>query len=194
MLYKQIKGGSNMVGYVILAVVVALLVFVIMMRNNIVAKRNKVENADASIDVMLKKRFDVIPNLYDLVKQYMEHEKSLLESIVNIRNEVNKEKMTAKEKKVAEEKLNEFMKQLKVSVENYPDLKANQNFLQLQATLNEIEEQISAARRTYNANVTEYNTYIQIFPVNIVAAIFSAKKYDLFEISELERDSREWFK
>jgi len=170
--------------------VVAFLVFVIMMRNNIVTKRNKVENADASIDVMLKKRFDLIPNLYDLVKQYMEHEKTLLENIVWIRNEASKGNMTAE----TNQKMEEVMKQLKVSVENYPDLKANQNFLQLQATLNEVEEQISAARRTYNANVTEFNTYIQIFPVNIVAAIFRTKKYNLFETSEFERQSQAWFK
>ena len=179
-----------MIGYVILAVVVALLVFVIMMRNNIVIKRNKVENADASIDVMLKKRFDLIPNLYDLVKQYMEHEKSLLENIVLLRNEIDKGNMTAE----TNQKMDEVMKQLKISVENYPDLKANQNFLQLQATLNEVEEQIAAARRTYNANVTEFNTYIQIFPVNIVAAIFGTKTYNLFEVSEFERSSQARFK
>ena len=177
-------------GYVILAVVVALLVFVIMMRNNIVTKRNKVENADASIDVMLKKRFDLIPNLYDLVKQYMEHEKSLLENIVSLRNEINNGKKATK----INQKMDEVIKQLKLSVENYPDLKANQNFLQLQATLNEVEEQIAAARRTYNANVTEFNTYIQIFPVNIVAAIFGTKKYNLFEVSKVERSSKAWFK
>jgi len=186
----KIKGGINMIGYVILAIVVALLVFVIMMRNNIVTKRNKVENANASIDVMLKKRFDVIPNLYDLVKQYMAHEKSLLENIVSLRNEIVNGNITEE----VNEKMNEVMDQLKISVENYPDLKANQNFLHLQATLNEIEEQISAARRTYNANVTEFNTYIQIFPMNIVAAIFGSKKYNLFEISEFERGSQSWFK
>ena len=177
-------------GYVVLAVVVALLVFVIMMRNNIVSKRNKVENANSSIDVMLKKRFDVIPNLYDLVKQYMEHEKNLLENIVQLRNEVQKGNMTDGNN----QKLEEVMKELKVSVENYPELKANQNFLQLQATLNEIEEQISAARRTYNANVTEYNTYIQIFPVNIIAKIFGSKQYNLFEAKASEKVSQSWFK
>lgn len=179
-----------MIGYVILAVAVALLVFVIMMRNNIVTKRNKVENAEASIDVMLKKRFDLIPNLYDLVKQYMEHEKSLLENIVLLRNQVKEGSMTDE----INQKMDEVMKQLKVSVENYPDLKANQNFLQLQATLNEVEEQIAAARRTYNANVTEYNTYIQIFPVNIVAAMFGTKKFNLFEASKVEKQSQAWFK
>lgn len=179
-----------MIGYVILAVVIALLIFVIWMRNSIVIKRNKVDNAESSIDVMLKKRFDVIPNLYDLVQQYMQHEKGLLENIVWIRNEASKGNMTEE----TSQKMEEVMKQLKVSVENYPDLKANQNFLQLQATLNEIEEQISAARRTYNANATEFNTYIQIFPVNIIAKVFSIKSFNLFEINSNEAQSRAWFK
>lgn len=175
-------------------VVVVVLVVLILIYNILISKRNRVKNAFSSIDVMLKKRFDLIPNLYDLVKKYMEHEKGILERITELRSAINNGNSSENEKIKNTKELNRIMEQINLTAENYPDLKASSNFLHLQATLADLEEQISAARRTYNANATEYNTFIEMFPLNLFAFLFGFKQYSLFEAEEYERAARYWFR
>jgi LemA protein len=135
---------------------------------------------------MLKMRYDLIPNLVVIVKQYMIYESTILSDITKLRAKLTDSELN--EDKV--ELHNEITKRLSkilVSVENYPDLKANQNFLKLQASLNEMEEQISASRRFYNSTVTEFNNSIQTFPSNLIANKFSFLPKKVFEIDETER-------
>lgn len=171
----------------IISILVIFIVF-IFVYNFLIGKRNRVKNAESSIDVMLKKRFDLIPNLYDLVKNYMEHESGILEKISKLRSNMPND-IVEKDKE-----LEEVIKQVNLVAENYPDLKASSNFLQLQGTLADLEEQISAARRTYNANATEYNTCVEMFPLNLFAHLFRFKQYNLIEAEEYEKVSRYWFR
>ena len=135
---------------------------------------------------MLKKRHDLIPNLVAAVKQYMQHERELLTEITALREQA----MSANKRKdqlAAEGQLDKALGKLSVSLENYPDLKADKNMMHLQASLNEVEEQISASRRSYNASVNTFNTAIQSFPTNILASLFGFKAFTLFEATTSER-------
>ncbi|WP_331775818.1 LemA family protein [Sulfurospirillum sp. 1612] len=170
---------------VILVVVVAL----VLMYNSLVSKKNQVENIFASLDAVLKKRYDLIPNLVASVGEYMEHEKSILEEVTALRTAANKSNISDDEKMELDTKVTQVLKSIMIAVENYPNLKANENVLHLQKTLNEIEEQISAARRAYNQAVTDYNNALEMIPTNIVASWmhYSAKR--VFEIKEDEREN-----
>lgn len=160
----------------------------VVLYNGLIARKNQVENAFGSIDAMLKKRYDLVPNLVASVKQYMTHERDLLERVTALRTQAMGAG-TALEKFQAEGQLSQALGRLLVSVENYPDLKANQNVLQLQASLNELEEQISAARRFYNSSVTDYNNAIEMFPSSLVASRMSLRRKEVFNIPDTERDS-----
>ena len=132
------------------------------------SKRNQVSNIRSGVDTQLKRRFDLIPNLVATVKQYITHERELLENISALRSGI--QKAAGDEQRFAlNGELSNLISKLNVVVENYPELKANENVMHLQKTLNEIEEQISAARRAYNAAVTDYNNAVEMFPSNIVA-------------------------
>ncbi len=157
------------------------------MYNGLVGKRNQVQNAFAGIDAYLKKRYDLIPNLVAAVQQYMQHEKGVLNEITLLRTNVMKENISNDEKIELNNKISHALKSINLAVENYPDLKANTNFLQLQSSLNETEEQLSAARRSFNASVKSYNNSVQMFPTNILAAIMGFKAKTFFETSETER-------
>jgi len=170
----------------VLILVVVVLVPVLLY-NSLVGKKNQVSNVFASMDAMLKKRYDLIPNLVSTVKTYMQHEKGLLTEITEIRAKAVSGQLSDDERVELDNKMSKVLGGIMVAVENYPDLKANQNFLQLQAAMNEIEEQISAARRAYNAAVTSYNNALEMFPTNIVASMMNYKLRKLFEISEKER-------
>ncbi|MBP7653664.1 LemA family protein [Candidatus Dependentiae bacterium] len=172
----------------IIGAVVALL-FVFIVYNSLVNKKNQVNNAFASIDTMLKKRYDLIPNLIATVQTYMKHEASTLKEITELRSKAMSENISDNEKVAIDNKLSRAIGGIMVSIENYPDLKANQNFLQLQGSLNEIEEQISAARRAYNAAVTDYNNAVEMLPTNIFAGLMGYKQRQLFEITEKEREN-----
>jgi LemA protein len=175
---------------IILLVVVALLLLVgIGIYNSLVRKKNDVEKAFASIDVMLKKRYDLIPNLVETVKSYMKHEKELLTEITALRTKALFGDVSNDEKVEIENKIIHGMSGLMVAVENYPDLKASQNFLQLQRAWNEVEEQISASRRAFNAAVTTYNNGVETFPSNLLAGIMNCKRRTLFEIPVNERQN-----
>ncbi|NNC95494.1 MAG: LemA family protein [Chitinophagales bacterium] len=177
-------------GFIVLLAIIALpILFVVFIYNNLIGKKNKVEYAFSSIDVMLKKRRDLIPNLIDTVKEYMVHERELLTEITQLRSQAMSGGISDEEMFHVEKKLSGRMGQFKIAVENYPDLKANQNFLNLQASLNDVEEQISASRRAYNAAVMEYNNAIEMFPSNILANKMGYLRRPSFEIPEVERQN-----
>jgi len=172
--------------YILISFVVLVGVF---MYNNLVSKKNQVNNVFGSIDAVLKKRYDLIPNLVETVKQYVSHEKELLEEITRLRSQAIDDNKDMDTKVELENKITSAMDKLQVAVENYPDLKANENFLHLQRSMMEIEEQISAARRTYNSTVTSYNNAIEMFPSNVMANAMSYKPKNVFQISEKERQN-----
>ena len=169
-------------------IIIALLVVVsIFLYNYLISKKNQVENIFASVDALLKKRYDLIPNLVASVKEYMKHEKDILEEITKLRSKAINPNISDEEKIELNQEISRLLGNIMVAVENYPELKANQNILHLQQTLNEIEEQISAARRAYNQAVTDYNNAIEMFPTNIFASYMGYKRKKVFEISENER-------
>ncbi|MEZ5012738.1 MAG: LemA family protein [Chitinophagales bacterium] len=169
-------------------IVVVLILIIVGLYNSLVNRKNQVENAFGTIDAMLKKRYDLIPNLVETVKQYMTYEKDTLTKIVELRNTIQQNPtMPAQERIGMENQLTGLLGQLRVAVENYPDLKANNSFIQLQSTWTEIEEQLSAARRTYNAAVTSYNNSVEMFPTNIMANMMGYKRKEVLKIDEAER-------
>lgn len=172
--------------FIILLILVLIL---ILMYNSLVAKKNQVENIFASIDTNLKKRYDLIPNLVASVSKYMEHEKSLLEEVTKLRSEANRPNISDEEKIALDAKLTSALGSIMVAVENYPQLKANENVIHLQHTLHEVEEQISAARRAYNQAVTDYNNAIEMVPTNFMASLMNYKRKEVFEIVESQRQN-----
>lgn len=176
----------------IVAIIVGILFIVILfiaIYNSFIKKKNQVENAFSSIDVMLKKRYDLIPNLIDTVKSYMKHEKELLTKVTELRSKAINPNVSADEKVAIDNEVRQTLGGIMVAVEQYPDLKASQNFMQLQASFNEIEEQISAARRFYNSAVLEYNNAVEMFPSSIIAQIMNFSKRNFFEIPDVERQN-----
>jgi LemA protein len=172
-----------------IVIVAVVLLMVFGMYNGLVGKKNNVENAFASIDTILKKRYDLIPNLVAAVKQYMEHERGLLENVTALRAKAISGNVSSDEAITLNNEINKAMGGIMVAVENYPDLKANQNFADLQRSLNEVEEQLSAARRAFNAAVTDFNNGVEMFPTNIMAGMMNYTRRQLFEIPEAERQN-----
>jgi len=159
------------------------------MYNSLIAKKNQVENLFASVDVQLKKRYDLVPNIVASVKRYMDHEKSLLEEVTFLRTQGMKNDINNSQKMSIDKKFSKALAGLMVTVEEYPELKANQNVIELQKSLNEIEEQISASRRAYNQAVTDYNNAIEMIPTNFMAKIMNYKEKELFEIEDTQKDN-----
>jgi len=157
------------------------------MYNSLVSKKNQVENIFASVDATLKKRYDLIPNIVASVNEYMQHEKGLLSEVTKLRSDANKPNISNEQKIDLDAKVSSALGSIMVAVEDYPDLKANENVMHLQATLNEVEEQLSAARRAYNQAVTDYNNAIEMLPTNFMASAMSYKRKELFSIVEQER-------
>ncbi len=171
---------------IILGVIVLLALWAISIYNGLVRLRNNRENAFANIDVQLKQRYDLVPQLVSTVKGYTSHEKELLEKITAARSAA----MSAtniNDKMAADQQLTNALAGLKVSVEAYPDLKANQNFLQLQSELSDIENKLAATRRFFNSTTRELNNSVQTFPNNLLAGIFGFQKEPMYEISASER-------
>jgi len=166
---------------IIAAVLVLLFVFVIGIYNALIRLRNQVNNAWSQIDVQLKRRHDLIPNLVETAKGYMKHERETFEAITNARSQAMGAKSVTEASK-AEGALGEALSKFMLVVENYPDLKANQNFLSLQEELTSTENKIAFARQSYNDQVLFFNNKIQMFPSNIVAGMFKFDKRDFFEI------------
>lgn len=171
---------------IVIIVAIVVVLFLISMYNNLVKLRNNRENAFANIDVQLKQRYDLIPQLVSTVKGYATHERELLERVTAARTAA----MSAtgiNDKIQAENALSSALAGLKVSVEAYPDLKANQNFLQLQAELSDIENKLAATRRFFNSATKELNNAVQTFPAILIAGMFGFHKEPMFEIPSEER-------
>ncbi|MDR0332019.1 MAG: LemA family protein [Dysgonamonadaceae bacterium] len=166
---------------IILIIVVVLVIWAVGIYNRLVKLRNNRENAFADIDVQLKQRHDLIPQLVETVKGYAKHEKTTLENVINLRNAAAGAR-TVDDKIVAENQLNSALAGLKITLEAYPDLKANQNFLQLQAEMSDIENKLSAVRRFFNSATKELNNAVQTFPSNIFAGMFGFKKEPMFDL------------
>lgn len=175
--------------YVVGGIVLLLIIIVISLRNSLINRKNKVEYAFSSIDVMLKKRRDLIPNLVASVKEYMTHERELLSKITELRSQVMQENLPDNQRFDLENQIGGMLGRLRIAVEAYPDLKANTNVLQLQASLNEVEEQISASRRAYNAAVLSYNNAVEMFPTSIFANSMGYERKASFEIPQAEREN-----
>jgi LemA protein len=173
----------------LLVIVALVVIFFVGLYNTMIGKKNNVNNTFASIDTLLKKRYDLIPNLVSTVQQYMEHERGTLTEITELRAKAVSGNVSDNQRIDLENKMNKLLGSIMVAVENYPQLKANENFMQLQRSMNEIEEQISAARRAYNAAVTDFNNAVEMFPTNTMAAIMKLTTRNLFEIPEAQREN-----
>lgn len=168
---------------IIIGIVVVVGIFLASMYNSLVKLRNNRENAFADIDVQLKQRHDLIPQLVETVKGYAAHEKETLDRVVAARSGAINAK-SIDEKIVAENALSSALSGLKITVEAYPDLKANQNFLQLQEEVSDIENKLSAVRRYFNSATKEYNNAVQTFPSNLIAGMFGFHKEMMFDLGE----------
>lgn len=164
-----------------------LLVLVISLYNRLVRARNSVENAFASIDVQLKQRCDLIPKLVDSMRAYMTHERGTLDELTQLREKASAAGASPAERVALDTQMSGLMRGLMVRAEAYPDLKASETVTLLQRSLNEVEAQIAAARRTYNAAVTGFNTAIEVFPANLLAGMFGFSRRPLFEATADDR-------
>ena len=170
---------------IILVVILIILAILAILYNGLVQSRNKVKNAWSQIDVQLQRRFDLIPNLVEAVKGYMEHESDTLTKVTELRTSWANA-TTVNEKAELDKKLSGALKTIMAVSENYPDLKANQNFSELQEELRNTENKISYARQFYNDSVTMYNTKLEVIPTNIIASIFKFKPEELFKTDSEE--------
>ncbi len=184
--YKSFNKNRYMTLIIVIVVIVVIALWLISVYNNLVALRNNRENAFANIDVQLKQRYDLVPQLVSTVKGYAKHESELLEKVTQARTQAMGA-TTINDKIDANNKLSGALAGLKVSLEAYPDLKANQNFLQLQTELSDIENKLAAVRRFFNSTTKELNTAVQSFPSNIIAGMFGFHKEPMFEIAQEER-------
>ncbi len=175
---------------IILVVIIVLVLWAMVAYNRLISLTNQAKEAWADIDVQLKRRYDLIPNLVESVKGYAAHEKTVFEDVTNARTHAMGASAPA-DKAAAENQLTGTLKSLFAVAENYPDLKANQNFLQLQAELTDTEDKIQAARRFYNTTVMALNTAEQSFPNNVMASSFGFKPMDLFELSGADAAAKE---
>ena len=172
-----------MIMWVILGIIVVVVLWVIAVYNGLIRLKNRVDEAWSDIDVQLKQRHDLVPQLVETVKGYATHEKELLLKITQARTAAMCA-TTIEEKIKTETQLSNALAGLKVSVEAYPDLKANQNFLQLQEELSDIENKLAAVRRYFNAATTEYNTGMETFPSNLIANSFGFHRETLFDLGQ----------
>ncbi len=189
---KQYKKIMISVLGIVLVVIVVLALIVIGMYNSLIRLKNRVDEAWSGIDVMLKQRYDTIPNLVEIVKGYAAHEKETLESVVKARTAAMDAQAGGdlKGQGQAENMLSSTLKSIFALSENYPDLKANQNFLELQRDLMDLENKIQASRQFYNTNVRDFNTKLEIFPTNIIGNMLGFDSREYFEIEdEKEREN-----
>lgn len=188
--FADTLGGTGMTmstGTISLIVIGVILLIIILMYNSLVSKRNKVKEAFASIDVQLKKRYDLIPNILTIANKFMEHERGLLENITALRAQALKldSSLGSIEGKLKlDGEIQRQMGQLMVNMENYPQIKADQTMMQSMQTYNEVEEHIAAARRFYNAAVLDLNNATELFPSSIIATIFNFKQMPFFKVED----------
>ncbi|MEX2032996.1 MAG: LemA family protein [Candidatus Colwellbacteria bacterium] len=172
--------------YIALAIVGVLILWLILSYNRLITLRFRAKEALSDIDVQLKRRYDLIPNLVEAVKGYMTHERGVLENVTKARAAVSQSSGNPIERSKSENMLSDTLKTLFAVAENYPDLKASVNFLELQRELSDTENKIQASRRFYNTTVMDLNTAIQTFPTNIIAKPFSFKEEAFFDAPEAE--------
>lgn len=176
-----------------LVIFLALLVgiYLLVTYNAFVTLKNRVKEAWSDIEVQMKRRYDLIPNLVEIVKGYATHEKSTLEAVIQARNMAMASQGSMEDKAKAENMLTGTLKSLFALSENYPNLKANENFLELQRELTDTENKIQASRRFYNSNVLAINTKLEMFPSNIVGRMFGFQKQEFFKLDENEQEARQ---
>jgi len=174
--------------YIIAAIVILLFIYILISYNSLVKLGNSVKEAFSTMDVYLKKRWDLIPNIVETVKGYAKYEKETLESVVKLRNSAY-DKMSQDDKITANDQITGALSKLMALSESYPDLKANQNFLDLSSQLAKIEDDIANARKYYNAVVKNMNNKVQMFPSNIISKLFGFHEQKMFEISEKEKEN-----
>ncbi len=172
---------STIVLIIAIALVVALVGYGASLYNRIIRSENQIDESYGSIQANLKKRHDLIPNLVSAAKEYMDYENETLSQIVDLRNKAQSGDLSRKEREQVESEMTQALDTLMVQVEDYPDLKASENFMQLQRSLNEVEEQLSASRRFFNSAVKGYNDSIETFPGNIIASQFGFNSREVFE-------------
>lgn len=172
---------------ILAAVAVVLFLFVMSLYNRLVRLRNGVENAFASIDVQLKQRCDLIPKVVEAMRQYMGHEKGTFEQLTALREQATAPGTSADERMALDQQMSGMLRGLIVRAEAYPELKASESVTMVQRSLNEVESQIAAARRTFNAAVTVFNTAIEVFPAVLLAGAFGFSRRGLFEAAAEER-------
>jgi len=172
--------------YIFIGIIAFLLLYLVVTYNSFIQLTNKVKEAFATMDVFLKKRWDLIPNIVTAVKGYAQHEKATFENITALRN-CAYNNLSSNEKIDVNEQLTAGISKIMIVAENYPDLKANQNFLDLSKQLSKVEDDIANARKYYNAVVKNMNNKVQMFPSNIIAGIFNFKEQKMFEAFEAER-------
>jgi len=188
----------NLIGFIVVCGIVLILVIIVVgMYNRLVRYRNRFKNAFAQIDVQLKRRYDLIPNLVETAKSYMSHERETLEAVIQARNQAQQSEQAAaanpddanaiKQLIGAEGVLSGAMGRMFALMENYPDLKANQNMMQLSEELTSTENKVAFARQAFNDSVTAYNTYRESFPSNVISGMFNFKESQLFEIEDADQ-------
>ena len=174
--------------YVIIGVIVLIILYIIVTINSIIKLRNRVDESFSTMDVYLKKRWDLIPSIVEVVKGYSKHENETLKDVISLRNNTY-DNLNTNEKIDTNIKVSERVSKLMILAEKYPELKASDNFKQLTNQLTQVEDEILKARKYYNANVRVYNTKIEMFPNNLVAALFNIKSRNMFEAKEEEKEN-----
>jgi len=174
--------------WIILGILLILVFWAIAIYNGLISLKNRVKEAKSDIDVQTKRRYDLVPNLVETVKGYAKHEKELFENVTKARTEAMKA-TDLKDKATKENALTETLKSVFAVAENYPTLRANENFLELQREITDTEDKIEAARRFYNGNVRDFNTKIEIFPDNIFANMLGFKAFEMFEAQGAEKEA-----
>lgn len=174
--------------YVVIGIVVLIAIYVLLQYNSFIKLSNRVKEAFSTMDVYLKKRWDLVPNLVEVVKEYMKHESGVLEEIVKLRNS-SYDKMSLSDKIDTNQQLSSGLSKIMAVAESYPNLKASQNFSDLTHQLSTIEDEIANSRKYYNAVVRNLNTKVEMFPSNIVAKMFNFKLQKMFEANEDERNN-----
>jgi len=170
--------------YILVIIIISIILVFIITYNRLIQKKNAIDNAYFSMDVMLRKRYDLIPQLVETVKSYMSHEKNVLLQLTELRQKVLVGNLNTNEKVELDNKINTTLQNVFASFENYPQLKASENFLKLQGAINETEEQLAASRRFYNAAVNDYHNGIEMFPSSLLASWMGLKHKTFFSITD----------
>ena len=174
--------------YIIIVIIVIILIYIFSVYNSLIQLNNKVKEAFSTMDVYLKKRWDLIPNIIESVKGYVKHEKETLEGVIKLRNSAY-DNMSDTDKIKTNEELTRGINKIMVLAESYPELKANENFNNLNNQLTKVEEDIANARKYYNGVLRAYNDKVEMFPSNIIAKMFGHKVKEMFEVSSKEREN-----